>query len=280
MAMEIEHHAAPEEAEQTEENPSKLSIGAQIDLLFVEIEDAFRRQDNERVVKLFDQTAELIERGGDWDRRNRRKVYQGIYHASVERDFVKAAALLVETIDTFSVPSFMPFERFVMIASICGLFAFDRQRMKVILENPNLIGSLHENRCVYDMGWALYNSDYRAFLENLTKTVVRMMNDDLLKKHVDWYCKEMRLKAYKQMLRSYVSVKIEVFAREFGLAQDVLERELEHFIALGRLHAQIDKVNGVVVNARKDNRNELYAELIRQGDIVLEKVQRLERKLE
>ena len=43
----------------------------------------------------------LIEEGGDWDRRNRLKVYEGIYSMAI-RDFKKAANLFLDTISTFT----------------------------------------------------------------------------------------------------------------------------------------------------------------------------------
>jgi hypothetical protein len=43
----------------------------------------------------------LNEKGGDWDRRNRLKVYEGLLLAS-ERDFAGAATLLVDSIATFT----------------------------------------------------------------------------------------------------------------------------------------------------------------------------------
>ena len=43
----------------------------------------------------------LIEEGGDWDRRNRLKVYQGIYFLSI-RDFKSAANNFLDSISTFT----------------------------------------------------------------------------------------------------------------------------------------------------------------------------------
>jgi 26S proteasome regulatory subunit N7 len=43
----------------------------------------------------------MMEEGGDWDRRNRLKVYEGLYSMSI-RDFSKAANLFLETVSTFT----------------------------------------------------------------------------------------------------------------------------------------------------------------------------------
>ena len=52
----------------------------------------------------------LIEEGGDWDRRNRLKVYEGIYSMAI-RDFKKAANLFLDTISTFTSYELMDYSR-------------------------------------------------------------------------------------------------------------------------------------------------------------------------
>lgn len=52
----------------------------------------------------------LIEEGGDWDRRNRLKVYEGVYSMAV-RDFKKAATLFLDTISTFTSYELMDYTR-------------------------------------------------------------------------------------------------------------------------------------------------------------------------
>lgn len=54
----------------------------------------------------------MIEEGGDWDRRNRLKVYEGLYYMSV-RDFSKAADRFLETISTFTSYELMDYVQFV-----------------------------------------------------------------------------------------------------------------------------------------------------------------------
>ena len=55
---------------------------------------------------------------GDWDRRNRLKVYEGLYAMSI-RDFLKAANLFLETISTFTSYELMDYDLFVKYAVYC-----------------------------------------------------------------------------------------------------------------------------------------------------------------
>ena len=44
---------------------------------------------------------QMLEEGGDWDRRNRLKVYEGLYAMSI-RDFKLSAKLFLDAISTFT----------------------------------------------------------------------------------------------------------------------------------------------------------------------------------
>jgi 26S proteasome regulatory subunit N7 len=54
-------------------------------------------------------------------------------------------------------------------------------------------------------------------------------------------------------------------------------RDLSKFIASGRLNCVIDKVNGIIETNRPDNKNAQYQTVIKQGDVLLNRVQKLSR---
>ncbi|KAI0766342.1 hypothetical protein BD413DRAFT_615146 [Trametes elegans] len=60
---------------------------------------------------------------------------------------------------------------------------------------------------------------------------------------------------------------------------EFVDSELLRFITSGRLHCTIDKVNGVVETNRPSLKNAQYETVIRQGDILLNAVQRLSKVL-
>lgn len=51
--------------------------------------------------------------------------------------------------------------------------------------------------------------------------------------------------------------------------------ELSRFIAAGRLHCTIDKVHGIVETTRPLKKNAQYDTVVKQGDVLLNEVQRL-----
>lgn len=264
-----------------EEDKTKLSIGAQIDQTFELLEIQFHGRNKEEFYRVLGEAKTLIAKGGDWDRKNRLSVYEGLGLITFSKDYQNAADLLVPAINTYELSSFMPYDRFVFITAVVGYLVLDRATIKKsILENSEVIMASASFPQLLAMGNAFYMSNYAVFIKNLQEVVAVMLTDDILSQNVDWWCKEMRIKAYNQIMRSYLSLKLEVFAAEFGVSVPFIEKELETFIAQGRLACQIDHVDGVVMNAHKDKRNELYVTLVKEGDNVVEKVQRLLHKLE
>lgn len=116
-----------------------------------------------------------------------------------------------------------------------------------------------------------------------------MKRNRLLAPHAGFYCKEMRVLAYaqvffdfsknliSQMLESYKSVQLDTMAHAFGVTAEFLDNEISRFIASGRLHCKIDKVAGIIETTRPDSKNAQYQATIKQGDSLLNRVQKLSR---
>jgi 26S proteasome regulatory subunit N7 len=83
--------------------------------------------------------------------------------------------------------------------------------------------------------------------------------------------------AYSQYLESYRSVTLASSAKAFGVSIEFLDKELARFIASGRLNAKIDKCAGIVETNRPDAKNAQYQAMIKQGDLLLNRIQKLAR---
>ena len=55
------------------------------------------------------------------------------------------------------------------------------------------------------------------------------------------------------------------------------DSELARFIAAGRLNCAIDKVNGIVETKRADGKNAMYSSVLKNGDALLNSIQKLSR---
>ena len=74
-------------------------------------------------------THSLIEEGGDWDRRNRLRTYEGVYAMAI-RDFKTAASCFFETMATFTSTELMDYRTFVKYAVFSCMVAMDRSDVK------------------------------------------------------------------------------------------------------------------------------------------------------
>ena len=69
-------------------------------------------------------------------------------------------------------------------------------------------------------------------------------------------------------------------ADSFGVSTDFIEDELSHFISIGKISSVIDKVNGVIESNPGDSHLEQYDKMIKKGDHLLTRMQKLGRALD
>lgn len=101
----------------------------------------------------------------------------------------------------------------------------------------------------------------------------------ILNPHARYYVREMRILAYAQLLESYRSLTLESMGVAFGVGVEFIDNELSRFISQGRLNCTIDKVHGIVETNRPSAKNAQYETVVRQGDILLNSVQKLSKVL-
>jgi 26S proteasome regulatory subunit N7 len=106
-----------------------ITTGTRIDIIFTYVRIGFFFNDNNLVRTNIEKLRELIEQGGDWDRRNRLKVYEGVYLMSI-RDFKGAATLFLDTLSTFTSTEIMSYKEFVKYAVLTSLVSMQRVDIK------------------------------------------------------------------------------------------------------------------------------------------------------
>lgn len=254
-----------------------VSLGHRLDIVFHNIRIGLFYLDHDLITRNIDKAKSLIEEGGDWDRRNRLKVYQGVYCIAI-RDFKASANFFLDTISTFTSYELMDYNTFVRYTVYVSMIALPRNELRdKIIKGSEILEVLHSNTDVKDYLFSLYNCHYADFFKTLA-TVERLLRCDyLVHPHYRYYVREMRLLAYKQLLQSYRSLTLQYMANSFGVTVDYIDQELSRFIVAGRLHCKVDKVGGIVETNRPDNKNWQYQATIKQGDILLNRVQKLSR---
>jgi 26S proteasome regulatory subunit N7 len=219
----------------------------------------------------------LVEKSGDWDRRNRLKVYEATFALS-KRSMKRAADLFLDTTKTFTSYDLMPYNTYIFYTVVTSVVALEREVLKEkVVSNPEILAELVEQPIVAEFLNALYECRYRDFMKALIAIERLMRADRFLVGNASSVVRSMRIKVYAQFLSSYRSVTIDSMARSFGVEQGFLDRELAHFIATGKLQARIDKVGGIVETNQADKRNAQYLDVIKRGDDLLYRVGKLSR---
>ncbi|KAJ7208163.1 PCI-domain-containing protein [Mycena haematopus] len=215
-------------------------LGSRIDISLTLVRIAFFWGNREDITKYLSKAETLIDEGGDWDRRNRLKVYRGLYMLSI-RQFKSGGDLFIDALSTFTATE--------LISS---------PEVGQVLPEIPLLGELVNN---------LYACHYDKFFVALAELEqTHLLPSRILAPHTRYYVREMRILAYSQLLESYRSLTLESLSGAFGVSVDFIDNEISRFIAAGRLHCTIDKVHGT---------NAQYETVVKQGDILLNEVQRL-----
>ncbi|KAJ5168707.1 uncharacterized protein N7482_004301 [Penicillium canariense] len=122
---------------------------------------------------------------------------------------------------------------------------------------------------------SLYNGNYRTFFVALAAVEDHFLTQDrYLHEHRAWFVREMRLRAYQQLLQSYRVVGLTSMANDFGVTVDFLDRDLAKFISSNRIACTIDRVNGIIETNRPDDKNKQYSDVVKHGDALITKLQK------
>lgn len=254
-----------------------VSLGHRLDIVFHNIRIGLFYLDHDLITRNIEKAKSLIEEGGDWDRRNRLKVYQGVYCVAI-RDFKSAANFFLDTVSTFTSYELMDYVTFVRYTVYVSLISLPRNELRdKVVKGSEIQEVLHSLPNVKQYLFSLYKCQYSDFFKELTTVETNLRKDYLVHPHYRFYTREMRIIAYTQLLDSYRSLTLQYMADTFGVSIEYIDAELSRFIAAGRLHCKVDRVGRIVETNRPDNKNWQYQATIKQGDLLLNRIQKLSR---
>eukprot|EP00898_Chlorokybus_atmophyticus_P003190 jgi/Chlat1/3872/Chrsp26S04015 len=254
-----------------------VAVGQKMDLVFTVLRVGLFWMDFPLIRRNIEKAKSLFEEGGDWERKNRLKVYEGLYAMAI-RDFKKAAGLYLDSVSTFTSYELFPYNTFAFYTVITSIISLDRVSLKKkVIDAPEILAVISSIPHLGDFMNSLYFCKYHQFYRSLIEITEAIKADRYLRPHVRYFMREVRVVAYSQFLQSYKSVTLASMAAAFGVTVDFLDNELSTFIASGRLNCKIDKVGGVLETNRPDAKNALYQNTIKQGDLLLNRVQKLSR---
>ena len=257
-------------------------LGTKIDLVLAIIRIGIFFNDRFGVKKNVDRAKTLVDSGGDWDRRNRLKAYQGLYLLTI-RSYNLAAPLLLDSLSTFTSYELCSYSSLVVYSVLAGSVSLKRVDFKSkVVDAPEIraiLGDGEEKLAalsgaiaagpgagdeeMHDASSAtptpagaavnlttlgsssapqetetpvdftplaglvrsLYVGNYQSFFLALAAVEDNFLSQDrYLYEHRGWFVREMRLRAYQQLLQSYRVVGLQSMARDFGVSVDFLDR--------------------------------------------------------
>jgi len=257
-----------------------VGLGQKLDIIFCLARLGFFFGDDSLLSRALAQAHTLIESGGDWDRRNRLRVYDAT-RALISRDMSKANDLFLAVLASFNADELYSPATNVFYAVISGLLTLDRVQLRSkIIEAPEVAAVASDaplGTLAHSLSESFFEGEYSQFMVNLASLCDALRLDQYLHQHIAWIARELRVRAYAQFLQSYRSVTLASMASAFGVTKTFLDSELSHFISLGRLSSRIDAVQGVVETTRPESKNAQYSSTLRQGDLLLNRIQKLSR---
>ncbi|KAI8319212.1 PCI-domain-containing protein [Martensiomyces pterosporus] len=252
------------------------TLNQKLDIVFGKLRLALFYYRPQIVQREIERAHELVDRGGDWDRRNRLKAFECVWRTS-QRQFKEASQLFIDCLSTYSSPELMSLTDFVCHGALACAVVMPRSEIKKrVIDAPEVVEVINHIPNVDKLLRALYDCRYADFF----KAPAAIETDHLkvsryLYAHRRFYTREMRIRGYAQLLESYLSLTISSMAEAFGVTEEFIDKELAHFVAAGRLHCVIDKVGGIVETNRPDLKNAQYQTTIKQGDLLLNRIQKL-----
>lgn len=249
--------------------------GPKMDLVFSMLRLELSLGQWHSVKDLIDKAKQLCDKGGDWERKNRLRVYEAVF-AMANRQFNRAAQLFLDAIPTFTANELMSYEQCVFYTIVLAPITLDRPDLKgKVIDSPEILAVIDVLPHARQFLHSLHGCSYADFFKAFASLCDAVRSDRYLFPHIRYWMREVRVAAYCQFLEPYRSVTLDAMASSFGVGSEFLDSELSDFIVAGRIPAKIDRVSGVVETNRPDAKNALYQQSIKHGDLLLTRLQKL-----
>ncbi|SBS83736.1 26S proteasome regulatory subunit RPN7, putative [Plasmodium ovale] len=257
-----------------------IGIGAKLDILLTIIRISIFFNDMKNTKKYLEQAKMQMEKGGDWERKNKLKIYEALNYIMI-RNFPEASKILIDAASTFTATEIISYDEIIFYVVILGIMTEERTVLnKKILNSSVILQVTSSDEDLHSYISSFYHCDYRMFMEKTIKIALRVKRDRYLGRHYRYFIRNTRVRAYRQFLEPFKSVTLKNMAYAFGVSEEFIEEEVSSFIANEKLNCKIDKVNGSIESNQPNERNTMYLNTIKKGDILLNRIQKLSRVID
>lgn len=173
----------------------KMDAVFEILLLSIQIKDLVLLKEYLELCKKY------LNEGGDWEKRNKLRVYEGIYFMFI-RDFKEAGKLFLDALMTFTSYELFEYKEFVFYTAMCNIVTVDRNTLKNrIIDNSDVVACINDIPYLETFLESYYSGKYATFFEVFFKLIGRIKTDFYIGSHYKFFVKELRIRAYSQYLR-------------------------------------------------------------------------------
>merc|ERR1712137_552955 len=150
-------------------------------------------KDNKKVNEYIELGHKELKKGGDFERKNKLKVYEGLSKIR-QRDFKGSATLLLEAVPTFTATELLSMTDFVFYAVLTSMIGLPRSEIKgKVISSPEILTVVHQRPHVKEFLFAFYNCEYRSWTRQFAPLIDQLRDDRYFGPHLMYITKALRL---------------------------------------------------------------------------------------
>ncbi|KAI5171056.1 26S proteasome regulatory subunit N7 [Nematocida sp. LUAm3] len=190
----------------------------------------------------------VMELGVDWGRKNRFKLYKGMY-SMMHKEYELGAQQFIESLSTFEGKELITYLDLVKYSIFCGMISLPRGEIKKqLIESSEVCEVIREIPGAQEMIRSFYECMYGELFQWLLCFGESLREDTYLGDRVDYFVYVVKVRAYSQLFMSYKAISLMQMAGIFGVTPEYIHRDVESMILRGDLHCKINHQNMMIYN--------------------------------
>ena len=163
------------------------SFNTKIDAIFEILHIGILNKDLDLLKEYLVKIKDLLKDGGDWEKRNRLKVYDGLNYI-LNRNFKEAGKLFLEALMTFTSYELFDYKTFVFYTAVTNIITVDRNTLKNrVIDNSDVVSCINEIPHLENFLNTFYEGNYNEFLKEFYAIVQRLKTDFFFSKHYNYF---------------------------------------------------------------------------------------------
>ena len=111
----------------------------------------------------------FLSEGGDWEKKNKLKVYEGLYFLFIKK-FKEAGKLFLEALMTFTNTELFEYKYFVFYTVVANIITVDRVTLKnKVIDNTDVVSNVREIPHLQQFLDSFYTGNYKTFFQEFCK---------------------------------------------------------------------------------------------------------------